>query len=1161
MKRFQLIGRRNRLVKNATPTYPPLHLLGLPLEIILLVVSHLDRRTWLLLALTCQQLYQQVTQNFLYKNIFLPNQTAVIKCYKSLLKTPKFIKNIASITFSRPTDSLGPALVNIGNCYNYSLENINDTVVEPYVESLLKLTKLCHQYKKGGNPLRVNLKDITPKFQFSQNNNLLTRLVQEKADVTVNPNPGIDEPEFDTLLTSPDVSLTSETGWHIPMRGNLLWPFGVVKKLTLQQMILDNESLVKKSNMALVNKEHQLFNTSIVLCKDHIHHHSSNEGAAIDGRRKERNLSETVKSENLASTRSPSPVSRSTSILLSFRKSIQASSAGSAISPVPTIMSPPRNGVGLPTTSISRRYSGSGRSKPNTDEYYSPIEELVLEACMIKITKFALIDQYFKNCHTLRLYRLKQIQDLVIVSSFKELVCLDIDLGSWFFYQPAKVAGNTPRKVGCTGCIDHDGFLINYDRFGNFLKHLCQRNRNLKEIVFTGVGFLSSKVLRLPVKPPPVAAVAPEPTHNPVEAAIIASTAEETVVIEDPNEIVLHNLYRFITMLSQFKHVELRPNSQRSRAATHEFYYNVTWVSANPDGVKERQVVGWNNTWPLPNLEVTTGDRVIVHLTNGLGNWNTSLHFHGLFQTGTNQMDGPEMITQCPIVPGDTMVYNFTVPNQAGTYWYHSHTSGQYGDGFRGAFIIHDTKPLPFDYDEELVLTISEWYHDDFFTLKPKFLNLYNPTGAEPIPQNVLWNDTRNGTWKVEPGKTYLLRIINVGGFVSQYLYMEDHSFTVVEVDGVYVEKNVTDMIYITSAQRYSALITMKNDTSRNYAFMQGIDTVMLDTQPKDLVVNGTNWIVYNEDAEMPGPYIVDSYDILDDFYLQPVEKEEILGDPDYRITVDVIMDNLGNGINYAFFNNISFTSPKLPVLASVMSSGNLSTNAAIYGSNTNSFVLAKDEIVEIVLNNQDTGKHPFHLHGHTFQAIERGPSYLNADVPVPWDPSAPYDAPEYPMRRDVFYARSQSYFRIRFKANNPGVWFFHCHIEWHLLQGLALVLIEDPLGIQENQTLSDNWLSICEAASIPTEGNAAANKVDYLDLSGENRQFKALPAGFTAKGIVALVFSCISGFLGVIAIAIYGMADISDIEARTAQGLNIDLAEEEEEEESNVEVSTNTSK
>ena len=85
-------------------------------------------------------------------------------------------------------------------------------------------------------------------------------------------------------------------------------------------------------------------------------------------------------------------------------------------------------------------------------------------------------------------------------------------------------------------------------------------------------------------------------------------------------------------------------------------------------------MIGFNDSWPLPTLRVKKGDRVQLYLINGFDNLNTTLHFHGLFVRGANQMDGPEMVTQCPIPPGETYLYNFTVTDQVGTYWYHSHT-------------------------------------------------------------------------------------------------------------------------------------------------------------------------------------------------------------------------------------------------------------------------------------------------------------------------------------------------------------------------------------------------------------------------------------------------------------------------------------------------------
>ena len=573
-------------------------------------------------------------------------------------------------------------------------------------------------------------------------------------------------------------------------------------------------------------------------------------------------------------------------------------------------------------------------------------------------------------------------------------------------------------------------------------------------------------------------------------------------------------------------------------------------MNANPDGVLERPMIGFNGSWPLPTLRVKKGDTVNLYLINGFDDRNTSLHFHGLFQHGTNQMDGPEMVTQCPIPPGETFLYNFTVDDQVGSYWYHSHTSGQYGDGMRGVFIIDDDD-FPYDYDEEVILTLGEHYHDFSDDLHKDFMSRFNPTGAEPIPLNILFNETRNNTWKVEPGKTYFVRIINIGRFVSQYVWMEDHEFTIVEVDGIYVEKNTTDLIYITVAQRYGVLITTKNSTDKNYAFMNRVDIDMLDVIPSDLELNGTNYIEYNSDADKPEPYLLDSIDdYFDDFYLKPLSKEKLLDDADYTITLEVQMDNLGNGVNYAFFNNITYTTPKVPTLLSVLSAGDAASNELVYGTNTNSFVLQGGDVVDIVLNNLDTGKHPFHLHGHVFQLIERHEEIPDTEDPVAYNSTDHADWPEYPMLRDTVYVRPQSYIVMRFKADNPGVWFFHCHIEWHLDQGLAIQLIEDPQNIQKNssQQITDNHKQICEKVGISWEGNAAANTKDYLDLKGENVQHKRLPTGFTARGIVALVFSCIAGVLGLATIAYYGMNDIKDVEERVARDLDVDLDEEEDE-------------
>ncbi|MCJ1352267.1 MAG: ferroxidase fet3 [Icmadophila ericetorum] len=582
-------------------------------------------------------------------------------------------------------------------------------------------------------------------------------------------------------------------------------------------------------------------------------------------------------------------------------------------------------------------------------------------------------------------------------------------------------------------------------------------------------------------------------------------------------------------------------------AKTVTYDFNVTWVTANPDGLMQRKVVGINGQWPLPTIEVDKGDQLIVNMHNGLGDKNATIHFHGMFQNGTNYMDGPSMVTQCPVPPGYDFTYNFTV-NQNGTYWYHCHTDFCYPDGYRQALIVHDSDAYFKDeYEEEIVVTVSDWYHELVEGIAPDFLSLYNPTGAEPIPDAFLFNDTLSTSIPVKPNTTYLIRLINVGAFVAQYFYIEDHTFQIVEIDGVYTEPTEAEVLYIAVAQRYSILLTTKTSTDKNYAIVTVADSVLLDTIPSDLRLNNTNWLQYNQDApHLQADITVDQASDLipfDDITLVPYDHMPLLPDPDYVIDVTVYMEDLGNGKDYALLNNISYTAPKVPTLFSVLSSGDLATNSKVYGEFTHSFVLNHNDVVQVVLNNGDTGSHPFHLHGHNFQVIDRAPSYgptfynyLNGN-PVPYDPNNHTAFPSTPARRDVFVLPPQGYFVIRFVADNPGVWFFHCHIDWHLSQGLGLLLIEAPTQMQERLSIPQQHYDVCQAAGVPSKGNAAANTENFLDLTGQNTQQPFLPDGFTPRGIVALVFSCISALMGIAFLVVYGLSDLKFHETQATDG------------------------
>ena len=101
---------------------------------------------------------------------------------------------------------------------------------------------------------------------------------------------------------------------------------------------------------------------------------------------------------------------------------------------------------------------------------------------------------------------------------------------------------------------------------------------------------------------------------------------------------------------------------------------------------KEVKLWGYNGSMPGPTIETTVGDRVRIVLKNELPE-PTSIHWHGL--EVPNDMDGAGGVTQQPVPPGGTFVYEFTL-HQVGTYMYHTgfNMMKQDGMGMGGFFVI-----------------------------------------------------------------------------------------------------------------------------------------------------------------------------------------------------------------------------------------------------------------------------------------------------------------------------------------------------------------------------------------------------------------------------------------------------------------------------------------
>ncbi|CAI5717344.1 unnamed protein product [Peronospora destructor] len=108
-----------------------------------------------------------------------------------------------------------------------------------------------------------------------------------------------------------------------------------------------------------------------------------------------------------------------------------------------------------------------------------------------------------------------------------------------------------------------------------------------------------------------------------------------------------------------------------SAADVVTFDWRVTYLFTEYDGVFITSFGINDKPADQAIIEVELGQEVEVRVTNELDE-PTCLHWHGMKQLGTQEMDGVSDLTQCHINPKGTAVYRF-LPNKPGTFWWHSH--------------------------------------------------------------------------------------------------------------------------------------------------------------------------------------------------------------------------------------------------------------------------------------------------------------------------------------------------------------------------------------------------------------------------------------------------------------------------------------------------------
>ncbi|XP_062081954.1 laccase-17-like [Humulus lupulus] len=516
-----------------------------------------------------------------------------------------------------------------------------------------------------------------------------------------------------------------------------------------------------------------------------------------------------------------------------------------------------------------------------------------------------------------------------------------------------------------------------------------------------------------------------------------------------------------------------------------------------------KSIVSVNGQFPGPRIVAREGDRLLIKVVNHVQN-NISIHWHGIRQLRTGWADGPAYVTQCPIQTGQSYVYNYTIVGQRGTLFWHAHISWLRATLY-GPIIILPKRGIPYPFPKphrEVPIIFGEWWNADPEAVitqaiqtggGPNVSDAYTINGL-PGP---LYNCSAKDTFKlkVKPGKTYLLRLINAALNDELFFSIANHTVKVVDVDAVYVKPFETNTILIAPGQTTNLLLSTKSHFP-NAKFLMlarpyvtGLGTFDNSSVAGILEYESSHSTNPMKKLQLLKPVLPALNDTS--FATKFANKLRSLASPQFPANVPQKVDKhffftVGFGTNpcqgnktcqgpngtmfAASINNVSFVLPNNTALLQAHFSGQSKRvyspyfpsspiipfnytgnppNNTMVGNGTKVVVLPFNTSVELVM--QDTSilgaeSHPLHLHGFNFFVVGQGFGNFNPNK----DP-ANFNLVD-PVERNTVGVPSGGWVAIRFLADNPGVWFMHCHLEIHTNWGLkmAWVVLDGKLPNQK---------------------------------------------------------------------------------------------------------------
>ena len=416
----------------------------------------------------------------------------------------------------------------------------------------------------------------------------------------------------------------------------------------------------------------------------------------------------------------------------------------------------------------------------------------------------------------------------------------------------------------------------------------------------------------------------------------------------------------------------------------------------------ETDVWAYDGKVPGPTLRVRQGEPVRMVIENRLDQ-DTTVHWHGIRLP--NAMDGVPGLTQPPIKPGESFVYEFTPPD-AGTFWYHPHANSlqQLGRGLAGVLIVEEAEPVAVDRD--ITWMIMDWRLTSDGQIAAGFGNAMEAAMSGRVGNTVTLNAGVSTDEPVRVGERVRLRLINGSLARIMALRIEGHRPIVVAIDGQPCDPHEPEggRLLLGPAMRIDVVVDMQGKPGQRYRVV-------------DDFYNGlAYWLTHLAYDKAP-PVRVRPIDAPLELVRNPLPEPDLGTAERYELVLQGGM--MGGGM-----------------MGGMGGMGMSDMGRAVWTINGTSMTgdghagmpplrtLKLGQSYLLTMRNETAWWHPMHFHGHSFRVLSRNRS------PVPhhqWS-----DTVLLPPKETV---------DVAFVADNPGDWMLHCHVTDHMMAGLMTVL------------------------------------------------------------------------------------------------------------------------